>query len=98
MPLTLGPHLWKALIKSVAILVLALLALDLGDAWCDPLILPMAGPGITASPAGPAEACAGICVPDCFCCSTSVPAVHVTLVCQVAPSIDVPVLRTAQAS
>jgi hypothetical protein len=82
----------------VAIFVLALLALDLGDAWCDPLILPMAGSAITTPPAGPAEACAGICVPDCFCCSTIVPAVHVILVWQFAPSIDVPLLRTAQAS
>ncbi|MGH9461092.1 MAG: hypothetical protein ACRD1X_07725 [Vicinamibacteria bacterium] len=98
MPRILRPGSRVALVRSVVILVFALFALDLGDAWCDSLLWSEAGAAITIPQAGQVDPCAGACVPDCFCCSTSVPAVHVTLVWEPAPSTDVPVLRTAQAS
>jgi hypothetical protein len=64
----------------VALLLLALVYTDLGDASCDPL-WPVRQSGATAlaTPAGAGqddEACRDVCVPDCFCCARSLAAGH----------------------
>ena len=57
---------------SVAVALLGVIALDLVDAQCDPLRLP--GTRVVVDPDDDADtdACADLCVPDCFCCSTTV--------------------------
>ncbi len=98
MPRILDPDSWRVLVKSVAIFILALVALDLGDTWCDPLVVPEAGLAVNTPKSNQADACAGQCVPDCFCCSTSVPAVHITLVGRPAPTTEVVILHAVHAS
>jgi hypothetical protein len=71
-----------SLVRIVAVLILGLLVLDLGDAWCDPLIAPGAGPLISTTATSSTDPCSGTCVPDCFCCSSSVPAVSLHLTCE----------------
>lgn len=59
----------------VAVLLLAVVCADLGDAACDPLepVPPPGAPALTSTPGTgqDAEACEDFCVPDCFCCARS---------------------------
>jgi hypothetical protein len=71
--------------RVAAILMLALLAVDLGDAWCDPLVPPLES-ALTGGAAGHADPCTGTCVDDCFCCSSSVTAVRPALPSEPAPT------------
>jgi len=72
--------------RWVALLVLCILALDLTDAACDPLVLSFGTASLSATQAGDGDPCAGTCVPDCFCCSSSVPAVQLSLAFPWVPS------------
>jgi len=57
--------------QIAAIALLALIGADLSDADCEPFSLP--GADLLSAPsAAPVDACAGGCVPDCFCCSLAV--------------------------
>lgn len=62
--------------RLAASLLLGMIVMDLPDAWCDPL--PIQESRMSASVPAPAgtDACGDVCVPDCFCCSASVPAVQ----------------------
>lgn len=71
--------------RVAAIVVLALLALDLGDAWCDPLV-PTRESAVTTAPEGGADPCTEICVDDCFCCASSVAAVRPAPISEPAPT------------
>lgn len=68
-------------LRAAACLLLAAISLDLAaDTSCDappPLGSTLAVLAGEAGPAGDGEACAPVCVPDCFCCSRSVPATAV---------------------
>ena len=70
----------------MAVLILGLLVLDLGDASCDPLTPPGGGPLISTNGTSAIDPCSGTCVADCFCCSSSVPAVSLHLVLETLPS------------
>ncbi len=76
---------WQLVGQSAAILLLALFALDLGDASCDPLRV--AGDLIFDLPVDVTpDACANVCIPDCFCCSTSLTAVPEFILAEPRPS------------
>jgi hypothetical protein len=66
-----------SLAQVAAFALLCLIALDLTHASCDPLLLPLGGTLVSVPPAGPSDACGDGCVPDCFCCSTTVAAAPV---------------------
>jgi len=60
-----------ALTRILALLVLATVAADLGDASCDPVRMPDDHLNLLSPmPAQDADPCAAFCVPDCFCCSS----------------------------
>lgn len=84
--------------KAAALLVLCILALDLTDAACDPLIISWGTPGLSDVQAGDGDPCGDTCVPDCFCCSSSVPAVHLSLAWEWAPSVVIATLSTPRLS
>jgi hypothetical protein len=86
-------HRW--LDKVTAILILGLLAADLTDASCDPLVFHSVGQIVSGMQERRVDPCTGICVPDCFCCSSSVPAFHLTWECQPTPSVGLPPLPMA---
>ena len=61
------------LTRLMAILSLASIGFDLAtDAGCDPIALRGYGAALLTAAQFPAAAdqCRGVCVPDCFCCST----------------------------
>ena len=64
----------KPLIKIAALLLLAVIAIDIPDAGCDPIGIPGDRPVLTSPPAEDGDACADFCVPDCFCCSITLAA------------------------
>ena len=47
---------------------------DLPDAWCDPPPLSQDDHSLAIPRPADADACEDVCVPDCFCCATTVPA------------------------
>jgi hypothetical protein len=66
---------WHTTGSRVAALLLAVvICADVGfGAGCEPLDLPGPAPdapALSAAPS-PADACAALCIPDCFCCSRS---------------------------
>ena len=73
------------LFRVAALLMLGLLALDLMDAWCDPLVPARESTVTTPSDSG-TDPCSEICVDDCFCCSSSVPAGRPALISAPAPT------------
>jgi hypothetical protein len=70
---SIGRHLKRLKFgaRVAAILVLGLIVMDLGDAACDPVTIPD-GPVLLSPLPGGGDACADFCVPDCFCCSTTI--------------------------
>jgi len=68
---------WGGAVRLAALALLALIAHDLQNRGCEPLdaARPLAL-AETPRDAAPADACAGGCVPDCFCCSTALPALE----------------------
>jgi len=62
----------KALVGSVAAALLGVIAFDLVDTQCDPLRLTGGWVVVDTSSDADIDACADVCVPDCFCCSTTV--------------------------
>ena len=87
-----------SLVRVVALLILGLLVLDLGDAWCDPLIASGADPMISDTGTGAVDPCSGTCVPDCFCCSSNVAAASLHLVCEPVPTALTPNVTDVAAS
>ena len=79
----------RRILSLAAILVLGLLALDLGDAACDPAIAGAARPEVSPQPMGSADPCSQVCVSDCFCCSSSIPAVSLSHACELLPGAAV---------
>lgn len=71
---------WRTIAEGVALLVLALIVLDLGDRSCYSLDVSLPGLTISTHESNPTDACTAFCVPDCFCCSSASPAVTVALV------------------
>jgi hypothetical protein len=65
---------WRLVSRIAAIFLLALISGDLADASCDPIRLPQDAPDHIASAQDLPDPCADCCVPDCFCCATSLPA------------------------
>ena len=74
-----------AVVRIAAVLILGLLALDLADAGCDPLV-PAREIAVTTSPNGDADPCSEVCIDDCFCCSSSVAAVRPAPISEPAPT------------
>lgn len=83
--------------RIAALLALGLLALDLGDVRCDPL-LPALASAVTTPAAGQADPCSDICVDDCFCCSSSVPAIRPVPISQPAAAERVEPLPGGESS
>lgn len=57
--------------KIATLVLLAVIGLEVEGACCDPvgvLVIPQIS---SASPAPPGDPCSETCVPDCFCCSTT---------------------------
>jgi hypothetical protein len=77
-PTVHGP--WRLAARLAAALLQSTIVFDLPDAWCDPLQIQ---PGVTSMSfpqPRDADACDDVCVADCFCCSTPLPALEPTLV------------------
>lgn len=91
MRLVSKPDRAKVLVKAAAIFILGLLAVDLGDSWCDSLAVSGLRPTVGASQPNRTDPCAGFCVPDCFCCSSAVPAVTFSLTQEPTPLSEAPV-------
>jgi hypothetical protein len=62
------------LTRAAGVFVLGFVVVDLGDASCCPLAIPGGGPVVSTPRPEVPDACASFCVPDCFCCSSTVPA------------------------
>jgi hypothetical protein len=59
-------------LRLVAILLATVVCADVTlDAACDPIRVPSAVASISCADAESGDACAGSCIPDCFCCSRS---------------------------
>jgi hypothetical protein len=68
--------LWRGTgLRLVAVLLAAVVCADVTlDATCDPIGLPSPAAttaALSANDGGATDACAGSCIPDCFCCSRS---------------------------
>lgn len=63
--------------RIVALALLAVIALDIPDAECDPVGIQGDRPGVSASLEHGDDPCSARCVPDCFCCSSTLLAVPV---------------------
>lgn len=63
--------------RLVALGLLAVIALDIPDAECDPVRIQGDQPGVSASLEHGDDPCSARCVPDCFCCSSTLLAVPV---------------------
>ncbi len=63
--------------RLLALILLAVVALDIPDAACDPMRIPGGHSIMSSMPGQEADPCAASCVPDCFCCSSTLPAVPV---------------------
>ena len=82
---------WRAIARTIMFLVLAMIALDLWDASCYPLFASQGSPTLSSEQSKQSDACAGVCVPDCFCCSSATPAAKVALTQEPTPLSDAPV-------
>jgi hypothetical protein len=72
-------HRWKTIARLAALLVLAVIVRDLCDRSCFDCDFGREA-ALVSSDAGDArDACAEICIPDCFCCATPSPAVTLLL-------------------
>jgi hypothetical protein len=69
----------RVVLRAAASLLLSVIALDVAaDTACDSISLGAPSASTTevrgVAPSGSNERCADFCMPDCFCCSRSVPA------------------------
>ncbi len=69
-----------SLAQVAAFALLCLIGLELTHASCDPLLLSLGGSVVSVPPAAPSDACGEGCIPDCFCCSTTVAAAPVVTI------------------
>ena len=59
-------------LRLVALLLTTVVCADVTlDAACDPIGVPGPSTSVAAANAPSGDACAGSCIPDCFCCSRS---------------------------
>lgn len=81
----------RDLIRMTAVLCLSVIGLDLAtDAGCDPIALGGARAAVmTADAHQDGDACAPVCVPDCFCCSLSAGVATSPLPASLAPALPV---------
>lgn len=84
--------------RAAALILLGLLAGDLTDTSCDPLILPGNVAIVAATAEGPSDPCDGACVPDCFCCSSCVAGIRLSPVAQSIDSLAVDASPTLDAA
>jgi hypothetical protein len=63
----------------VALGLIAIIGFDLSDAGCDPLGIAGGRPIVSPAPERPADPCSESCIPDCFCCSSTILAVPAVL-------------------
>lgn len=61
---------------ATAALLLLIIVVDLGEAYCDPLPTPSGPLTMTGAQEEGSEACRNGCMPDCFCCSRPLPAAN----------------------
>jgi hypothetical protein len=78
-----GPSM--TLTRTVVLLVLAVILLDLCDASCYSFDLLHGNATIAAHESTESDACAAFCVPDCFCCCSVSAPITVALVQQPTP-------------
>ena len=64
----------RRIVLAAATLLLAVIVADLGDAFCDPLLVPAGTLTVTGAQEEGSETCGNVCLPDCFCCSRPLPA------------------------
>ena len=64
----------RILAKAIALLILSVIGLDLGDSGCDPLRVGLGDRLLSPAPTHAPDACSDLCLPDCFCCATTVAA------------------------
>jgi hypothetical protein len=67
----------RTLSRIVVVLLAGIIVVGLADGSCDPLAAFDGLAIFSAQQPLSSDACAGSCVPDCFCCSTTVPAAAV---------------------
>lgn len=63
--------------RIVIVGLLAIIALDMTDASCDPVRIQGDRPVVSAPEEHAGDPCSAQCVPDCFCCSSTLVAVPV---------------------
>ncbi|HET6372783.1 MAG TPA: hypothetical protein VFG76_05720 [Candidatus Polarisedimenticolia bacterium] len=82
----------RSLSQILALVVLATIAVDLGDASCDPIRTHNNdGARLSApEPEHDADPCDRFCVPDCFACSSLVVTGPILLIAEMGPSEDRP--------
>ena len=88
----------RRLAGVAALLILAVIAVDLGDAGCDPIPVGLGDARVEAAHDEPADDCADLCLPDCFCCATTVAAAGRTITLRPQPAPGVPQQDSAPAA
>ena len=79
------------LARAASILVLSFIAIDIGDASCDPLILSEGRGAVSTGRPDAPDACGSVCVPDCFCCFSTVPPTPAASIRRPRPTPEQPV-------
>jgi len=64
----------RTIAQAIALLILGVIGSDLGDVACDPLRLGLGDAILSPASAAATDACADLCLPDCFCCAPTVAA------------------------
>lgn len=88
----------RRLAGVAALLILAVIAIDLGDAGCDPIPVGLGDARLEAAHDEPADDCTDICLPDCFCCATTVAAAGRTITLRPLPAPGAPIQVAALAA
>jgi hypothetical protein len=81
----------RILARIVVVLLAGVIVVGLADGSCDPLAAFDGLAIVSAQQSLSSDACAGSCVPDCFCCSTTVPTTAAFSVREFDPVSEQPV-------
>jgi hypothetical protein len=80
----------RMMVRLVAIALLALIGGDLTDVSCDPIGIHPENASFThpAPPSG--DSCGEVCIPDCFCCASKLPAQSAFVIWKAEILLDTP--------
>jgi hypothetical protein len=85
-----APSKSRWLRRSLALVFVQAILVDLGDAGCDPVIASGSPSAVNSRQEEPREACRVSCVPDCFCCSRSVTESWTSVLAELGPHQPTP--------